>query len=140
MYLLDTNVLSELRKAAHGKANPQVVHWASQQNTAHLYTSVITILELEQGILQIERRDTQQGKPLRHWLEQQVLPSFAGRILSLDIKAARQCTALHVPNPVSYRDAMIAAIALANKFTMVTRNTEDFKATGVTLINPWSAI
>lgn len=137
MYLLDTNVISELRKVKQGKADPQVVQWASQQNTANLYISVISILEIEQGILKIERHDPVQGKHLRQWLEQQVLPSFAERVLNLDIKSARQCAALHVPNPTSYRDAMIAAIAITHHLNIVTRNTADFKALGVVLVNPW---
>lgn len=140
MYLLDTNVISELRKAKHNKADPNVIAWASRQNTAALYISVITVLELEQGILKLERHDQAQGQLLRQWLEQQVLTSFEHRILSLDTPAARQCAALHVPNPVSYRDAMIAAIALSNQLTVVSRNTDDFVATGVAFVNPWLAM
>ena len=139
MYLLDTNVISELRKAHTGKAHPAVITWAQSVIPASLFLSAISVLELETGILLIERRDATQGKILRQWLENQVLPAFAERILPVDTTVARQCAALHVPDPRSDRDALIAATALVHQMTVVTRNTDDFKLTGVALLNPWQS-
>jgi toxin FitB len=138
MYLLDTNVISELRKANTGKADPQVVAWASGVSPASLFVSAISVLELETGILQVERRDAVQGKMLRQWLETQVLPTFAERVLAVDTAVARQCARLHVPDPRSDRDALIAATAMAHGMTVVTRNVADFEPTGCALLNPWS--
>lgn len=137
MYILDTNVVSELRKAKSGKAAPQVVAWAQSVPLTSLFISVISILELEMGILAVERYDAAQGKVLRRWLEQHVMPSFAERILVIDTAIARQCAQLHVPNPRSERDALIAATALTHGMSVVTRNIDDFRPTGVKLFNPW---
>lgn len=137
MFLLDTNVISELRKAASGKASPKVTEWARQTHRTLLFTSVISILELEMGILQKERIDAQQGAVLRTWFDAHVLPAFAGRILSVDIAVARATARLHVPNPHSERDAMIAATALTHGMTIVTRNRADFEHAGIDILNPW---
>ncbi|QTR53718.1 type II toxin-antitoxin system VapC family toxin [Thiothrix unzii] len=137
MFVLDTNVVSELRKANTGKANANVVAWANSVLPASLFLSVISILELEMGILLIERRDQEQGKMLRNWLENQVLPTFEERILAVDTAVARQCARLHVPDPCSERDALIAATALVHGMTVVTRNVDDFKPTGIAILNPW---
>lgn len=137
MLLLDTNVISEIRKINSGRADSRFSKWANQQTSSELYISVITVMELEQGILQHERHDAQQGKILRLWLEQQVLPAFDGRILEIDNAVARTCARLHVPDPRSERDALIAATAIVHGMTVVTRNIRDFEATGVALINPW---
>ena len=102
-----------------------------------LYVSAISVLELELGILLIERRDRRQGAALRVWTEEHVLPTFAGRVLGIDTAVARQCAALHVPNPRSDRDALIAATALVHGMTIVTRNAKDFQELGVGLVNPW---
>lgn len=139
MYLLDTNVISELRKAGSGKANQNVVTWAAQIPSSQLYVSVITLLELEMGVLGIERKDKQQGEMLRHWLENNVLPAFSERTLVVDTAVARRCAAMHVPDRRSERDAMIAATAATHNMTVVTRNTSDFIDTGVELLNPWEA-
>jgi hypothetical protein len=138
MYLLDTNVISELRKANTGKADPQVVAWASGVSPASLFVSAISVLELETGILLVERRDAVQGKMLRQWLETQVLPTFAERVLAVDAAVARQCARWHVPDPRSDRDALIAATAMVHGMTVVTRNVADFEPTGCALLNPWS--
>lgn len=139
MYVLDTNVVSELRKAKTGKADKHVVAWAQSVLPSSLFLSAISVLELETGILLIERRDVAQGHMLRQWLEMQVLPAFAERILPVDTAVARQCATLHVPDPRSDRDALIAATALVHHMTVVTRNVDDFKPTGVALLNPWES-
>ncbi len=138
MFLLDTNVLSELRKAGDGKADPAVVGWLSSVDANTLYLSVITLMELELGILRIERRDTLQGAKLRSWMDHQVSPEFSKRTLPVDASVALRCARLHVPDPRSDRDALIAATALVHGMTVVTRNLADFQPTGVQLLNPWS--
>ncbi|HAS50498.1 MAG TPA: VapC toxin family PIN domain ribonuclease [Gammaproteobacteria bacterium] len=138
MYLLDTNVVSELRKANSGKADTQVIRWASSVVTPQLYLSAISVLELEIGILRIERRDPTQGAVLRAWLEGQVLIAFAERILPVDLPVARRCAQLHIPDPAAEREALIAATALTHGLILVTRNIADFKATGAALLNPWT--
>ena len=137
MYLLDTNVVSELRKAKSGKADAKVIAWAASVSASSLFLSVVTVLELETGILLIERRDAAQGRILRSWLEGQVLPAFMGRILAVDVAVAQCCAKLHVPDPRADRDALIAATALVHDMTVITRNIADFQATGVKLLNPW---
>lgn len=139
MFLLDTNVVSELRKAASGKANANVVAWAARQPSPALFISAITVLELEIGVLLVERRDQPQGARLRSWFDTQVLPAFADRILSIDEAVALRCAGLHVPDPRSDRDALIAATALVQGYPVVTRNVADFEPTGVQVINPWLA-
>lgn len=138
MYILDTNVVSELRKVRLGKADPNVTAWAESVDAADLFVSVITIMELELGVLSIERKDANQGAVLRSWLEQLVLPEFSGRTLSIDRVIAQRCARLHVPNKHGERDALIAATALVHGMTVVTRNVSDFKTIGVTIVNPWS--
>ncbi|MDD5295475.1 MAG: type II toxin-antitoxin system VapC family toxin [Rhodocyclaceae bacterium] len=136
-YLLDTNVVSELRKIRLGKADSQVAAWADSVDAGDLYLSVITIQELETGVLLAERRDPSQGAFLRTWLEAHVLPAFAGRILAVDTTVALRSAALHVPDPRPVHDALIAATALVHGMTVVTRNVSDFNPTGVAVLNPW---
>jgi len=137
MYLLDTNVISELRKAKSGKADNSVVNWANNVSATRLFLSVITILELETGVLLVERKDPTQGAVLRSWLNAHVLPAFSERILNVDIAVVQCCAKLHVPDPRSDRDAIIAVTALVHGMKVVTRNTDDFVRTGVELLNPW---
>lgn len=137
MHLLDTNVVSELRKAKSGKASPRVIEWASGVAPASLYISAITVLEIELGILLIERKDALQGAQLRSWVSGHVLPAFADRILPVDTAVALRCARLHVPDPAAERDMLIAATALVHGFTLVTRNVADFKGIELELLNPW---
>lgn len=137
MFVLDTNVVSELRKARFGKANAQVVRWADTVEAATLYISAITVLELELGVLLMERREAKQGRALRIWLDSHVLPEFVDRILPVDAVVAQRCAHLHVPDPRAERDALIAATALVHGMTVVTRNVNDFATTGAKLLNPW---
>jgi toxin FitB len=137
MYLLDTNVVSELRKAKTGKVERNVRNWAKSVPASMLFLSAISILELEIGILLIERRDQAQGSLLRSWMTDHILPTFEGRILAIDTAVAQRCAALHVPAHRSDRDALIAATALVHGMTVVTRNASDFASTGVLIVNPW---
>jgi predicted nucleic acid-binding protein len=139
MFLLDTNVISELRKAGDGKADANVVAWLSSVDATTFYLSAITLMEIELGILRIERRDPAQGARLRAWMDQHILPEFADRTLPVDTAVALRCAPLHVPDPRPERDAFIAATALAHGMTVVTRNIADFAPTGVPLLNPWDA-
>lgn len=138
MFVLDTNVVSELRKARAGKADPNLTRWAAGAPTASLFVSAITVLELELGVRLLERRDPTQGLVLRQWLDAQVLPAFDGRVLPIDTRVALACAALHVPDPRAERDALIAATAQVHAMTVVTRNVSDFAGTGVDVFNPWT--
>lgn len=139
MLLLDTNVLSELRKVRTGRADRNVARWAQTLDTATLYVSVVSIQELETGILAKTRQDPTQGAILRAWLETRVLPSFQGRILPIDTAVARMAARLHVPDPKPLADSYIAATALVHGLTVATRNTADFLGMNVPLVDPWSA-
>ena len=140
MYLLDTNVVSELRKIRSGKADGHVANWADSVDTVDLYLSVITLQELEIGVLLAEHRDSARGAIFRTWLNNHVLPAFTGRILAVDTAVAQRSARLHVPNPRPVRDGLIAATALVHGMTVVTRNVTDFIPTGVTILNPWDVV
>jgi len=140
MYVLDTNVVSELRKVRLGKADANLTAWAESVDAANLFVSAITIMELELGVLMIERKDAAQGAMLRTWLEQHVLPEFAERSLPVDLAVAQRCARLHVPDRRGERDALIAATALVHGMAVVTRNVADFKPTGVPTVNPWEPL
>lgn len=137
MFILDTNVVSEVRKIRAGKADAGVAAWAAAVDAADLFLSAITVMELEMGVLLLERKDARQGALMRAWLDQHVMREFADRILPVDAAVARRCAMLHVPNPVSERDALIAATGLIHGMAIVTRNVADFQRTGAALINPW---
>lgn len=139
MFVLDTNVVSELRKIRLGRADKNVAQWADSVDSVDLYLSAITVQELEIGVLFAERRDPPQGAIFRAWLDRHVLPAFAGRILSVDTAVAQRSAKLHVPDPRSVRDCLIAATALVHRMTVVTRNVADFESSGVALLNPWEA-
>ena len=137
MYVLDTNVVSELRKAKTGKADKNVTAWAVSVLPSSLFLSAMTVLELETGILMVERRDPVQGAVLRAWLNNHVLLAFTGRVLAVDTAVAQRCARLHVPDPRADRNALIAATALVHGMTVVTRNVIDFEPTSVRILNPW---
>jgi hypothetical protein len=139
VFLLDTDVISELRKAGDGKADTHVVTWLSGVDATTCYLSAVTLMEIELGILRIERRDPVQGARLRAWMDQHILPEFADRTLPVDTAVALRCALLHVPDPRPERDAFIAGTALAHGMTIVTRNVADFVPLGVPLLNPWDA-
>jgi predicted nucleic acid-binding protein len=135
MFLLDTNVISELRRPE--KADRHVLAWAGTVPAASFFLSAISILEIEIGTLQIARRDPVQGALLRAWIDEQILPAFEGRILPIDIDVVQRCARLHIPDPRPERDALIAATAMVHSLIVVTRNSADFESTGVALLNPW---
>jgi len=135
--LLDTNVVSELRKVAAGKADERFAAWARQTDITDFWLSVITIQELEIGVCLAERRDDKSGAVLREWLEQQVLATFRDRILTVDLPVVRRSARYHVPDPAPVRDALIAATAIVHGLVVATRNVSDFQRSGVDLWNPW---
>ena len=139
MFLLDTNVISELRKVRSGKADQNVAHWADSVEAAARFVSVITLQELEIGILLAARKDAPKGALLRTWMNHHVLPAFAERILPVDTAVALRSARLHIPEPRPVRDALIAATALVHGMSVVTRNVPDFEPTGAVVINPWQA-
>lgn len=134
-YLLDTNVVSALRI---GGRNPQVEAWAASVPVADQFVAATTIAEIERGVVAKERSDSAQGAVLRRWLEERVLPAFAGRVLPFDLLAARVLATYRVPEHSPLDDALIAAIAQAGGMTVVTRNTRHFEPRGVVCLNPWS--
>jgi len=135
MFLLDTNVVSELRR--RDKADMRVLRWAAQQSVSAQYLSAITVFEIQLGILQKERRDPHQGALLRSWFRNKILENFARRILPFDAVVAQRCAELHIPNPQAERDAIIAATALEHGMTIVTRNVDDFRFDDLRVFNPW---
>jgi len=136
-YLLDTNVISELRKARTRAINPAVSAWTNSVDAGDMFLSVITIMEIENGIAQLARRDAAQAARLRMWFETAVLKEFSDRILPFDVDAARYCARLHVPDKRAANDAIIAAIAWQHDMVLVTRNLKDFTGMGAQLLNPW---
>ena len=135
MFLLDTNVISELRS---GKAVPSLAvrRWAAGIAGNQLYLSAVSILELETGVLLMERKDTRQGQALRSWL-QGLMREFSSQVLPFGTSTAMLCAAMHVPHRRPDRDAMIAATAKEHGFVLATRNVSDFEGCGVQLVNPW---
>jgi len=139
MFLLDTNVVSELRKGRAGTANPGVVDWAEDVPPALLFLSVISVQELERGVLLAERRDAAKGAVLRGWLESAVVPAFEGRTLPIDLEVARRAARLNVSNPAPIHDGLIAATAIVHGLVIVTRNIRDFQRfERLEVLNPWT--
>ncbi|STZ76863.1 type II toxin-antitoxin system VapC family toxin [Bergeriella denitrificans] len=136
MYLLDTNIISDTRRPE--RTNSGLQQWLADKDPAAFYTSAIVMMELERGVLGIERKDQAQGAILRQWLEDTVKPAFSGRILPIDEATAEICAALHIPDRSPENDAWIAATAKQHRLILVTRNTADFERTGVKLFNPFT--
>lgn len=137
MYLLDTNVISEVRKIKKGKANQGLVDWLSGISDRQIYTCAVVMMELERGVLNLERKDPRQAKSLRYWLEYEIRPEFDGKIVAIDADTAKICAKLHIPDHAPENDAWIAASAIQHNLILVTRNTADFERTGVRLFNPF---
>lgn len=135
-HLLDTNVISELRKPA-ARAEPAVREWVAAQTPSDLYLSAITVLEVELGIARLARKDELGAARLLRWLEDEVLKAFDGRIVPVDVMVARRAARLHVLDPRPERDALIAATALVHGMTVVTRNVRDFDRAPVATFDPW---
>ena len=135
-WLLDTDALSATRRPE--AADPAVVRWLRQQNPYGLHLSAMTIFEIELGASLKERRDPAQGARLRRWIDE-VLMHFGDRILPVDHEVASIAAGYHVPDPRPERDALIAATAEVYGLAVVTRNTRDFAAFGVPLLNPWES-
>mgnify|MGYP002719219391 CR=1 FL=1 len=135
-FLLDTNVVSELRKPAL-KVDPGVLAWSEKHPLVEQFLSAVTVFELELGVALKEQRDPAQGKMLRAWLENQVKPTFAGRILPFDDAVAGYAARMHVNDPRPLADSFIAATAQLHNLTVVTRNERDFTSFGVPCVNPW---
>ncbi len=136
MYLIDTNVLSELRKRS--RADEGVIDWFSQTRPQLHFVSVLTVFELERGVQLIERRDARQGVTLRKWLEQ-IIIEYEERTLVVDPQTARLCASMHIPNKRPLSDSLIAATAIISGKTILTRNTVDFADLGALVINPFAA-
>lgn len=134
-FLLDTNVISELRKIPNADKN--VTRWADNHDADSLFLSVISIFEIQLGASRLAQKDPRQAAILQQWIDNRILPNFEGRILPVDTYVAVTCAGLHIPNPRAERDAMIAATASVHSLTVATRNVRDFLGTGVSVINPW---
>jgi predicted nucleic acid-binding protein len=143
MYLLDTNIVSELRKDT-GRANPGVEAWARssigrREGGRRAFLSVIVLMELEKGVRLAERRDPFQGAILREWLERRVRRDFEGAILPVTEPVAMQAAAYQVPDPAPVADALIAATAAVHGLTVVSRNVNHYRPMGVAVLNPFTA-
>ena len=135
MYLIDTNIISELRKGS--RANSSVLRWNTTVPLHAQWMSSVSLYELELGVERLKSRDHQQWEHLRYWLDRQVIPAFQGRIIPFDQEIAQLCAGLHVPNPKPERDSMIGATALVKGLIVVTRNESDFLPMGCQVLNPW---
>lgn len=137
MYLLDTNIVSEMRKIKQGKADPKVANWAKQIDNDKFFINTIILMELRRGALLKLRKDKVQGEHLLYWVENIIKVNFAGRILPITEQVSNICSECHVPNPRPENDTWIASTAIAHNFTLVTRNVDDFYGLPVKLLNPF---
>lgn len=137
MYLLDTNIISELKKLDSGKIHPQVQRWAYSINLMQTKISVVSITEIRTGILSLARKDQAQAASLDNWFTNRLLPAYRTRTLSVDTEVALICAQLHIPAKRPINDAYIAATAIAHKLKLVTRNIQDFQGMPITLENPF---
>ncbi len=133
MYVLDTDVVSLLRRP---ERNPTIAHWYEQQDESELYVSVMTIGEIQRGIVRESRRDVAFADILSRWL-QRVLREFTDRILDVDLAVVLRWGELTGVIGHMNSDLLIAATALEHDFAVVTRNVRDFEPTGVSIINPF---
>jgi predicted nucleic acid-binding protein len=134
MYLLDTDIVFELRNAKAGGTDAGLAAWAARAPKASLFISAVTLLELETAVAQGERRDKAAGAALRAWLDGQVAAAFEGRILPVDAAVARGRGRVALTDS---RDALLAATALEHGLTLVTRNVAAFKVNRLKVFNPW---
>lgn len=134
-FVLDTNVVSALRVPGR---NPAVAAWADSVEPSEQFIAATTLAEIERGVIAKERTDPTQGKHLRRWFDNKMLPVFARRTLPFDLAAARVLATYRVPEHAPYDDALIAAVAQATDKTVVTRNIRHFEPLGVQCLDPWS--
>lgn len=132
-YLLDTNVVSEARKA---QANPQVRAWLASVGSADLYLSVLAIGEIRQGLERIRPRDMARAAALELWLDR-LHQQFAGRLIPITVEIAEEWGRLNSQRTLPVVDGLMAATARVTRHTLVTRNVADVAGTGVSLINPF---
>ena len=137
MYLLDTNIISELKKLDSGKIHPQVQRWAYSINLMQTKISVVSITEIRTGILSLARKDQAQAASLDNWFTNRLLPAYRTRTLSVDTEVALICAQLHIPAKRPINDTYIAATAIAHNLTPVTRNVRDFQGLPLILENPF---
>lgn len=135
-FLLDTNVIAELRKGA--RANPHVRSWFESLDSDAIMLSVLTIGEIRRGIENVRRRDPATAKALERWLRR-LVAEHRDRILPIDLPVAEEWGRLNVPDPLPVVDALLAATAKVHGLTFVTRNVKDVARTGVELMNPFDA-
>jgi predicted nucleic acid-binding protein len=135
-YLVDTNVISELRKG--GRCHPGVASWFAEVSSEEIYLSVLTMGEIRKGIENIRRRDESAAKTLEAWLGE-LIATHSNRILPVDEAVAEQWGRFNVPDPLPVLDGLLAATASVHGLTLVTRNVKDVERTGVACLNPFSA-
>ena len=134
MYLLDTVIVTELRKAKAGRADPGLAAWAAGVPHHSLFLSALSLLELENGAARLERRDKAGGRAVREWIESRVVSAFDGRILPVDAAVVRRRGQLGYADS---RDGLLAATALEHGLSLATRNVGAFRQGRVKLFNPW---
>jgi toxin FitB len=132
--LIDTNVISELRKGE--RCDPQVSAWFSAVPDDSIYLSVLVIGEIRRGIERIRLRDLDSARALERWLAR-VIRDNGDRIIDVDRDVAEEWGRLNAPDPLPAIDGLLAATAIVHGFTLVTRNTKDVERTGVTVVNPF---